>query len=144
MKENEKMNRDLDARLNSPGQKQIANIVRDLPEDTVSMAWRSALNEKLAPMAAKQERARRITWIWKPSLGLALAATLAVVMVMRIPDNRPASSKDSDALEAGLVAYHQDSTVAMDVAGPGSANPQPTEVTGQKEPGWTEDDLSSL
>ncbi len=137
----------LDAKLTTSAQRQVADTVRALPEETVSLAWRSALNERLAPIAAKKVRVRRVGWLWKPTAGLAMAGALAVAVMFRIAPSPTISSVSvSSGVEANLVAFHQQSEVAYDVAGPGLANPDAIEKTTGKntEPNWTEDDLSSL
>lgn len=109
-----------DERLAGEGQRQAAEWVRALPEETPGMAWRSALNEKVR--AEADARARR-RWRWtlaRPALGLALAASLAVVvLVPRAPLAASPAAPNADRLEANLVALHDQSVATADVVGAG-------------------------
>ncbi len=65
-----------DLRPNDP----IAHLVRQLPEDSLSMTWRAELNEKLRAESARQTRVRR--WSFGSlGLGLATASFAALVVV---------------------------------------------------------------
>lgn len=108
----------IDERLATESQRQAAEWVRGLPEETPGMAWRAALNEKVRAEAETRVRRR---WRWtlaRPALGLALAATLAVVvLVPRAPLAAPAPEKGR--VEANLVALHDESEATADVVGTG-------------------------
>ncbi len=139
----------MDQRLEGAGQQQVAKVVQALPEETVSMAWRSALNEKVLLASKARQRAKVINWVWRPTAGLALASALAIVFVMRTgaPVMSAPSGLTSNSVEAKLVAFHRDSSLAYDVSGPGLTNTDAVEGKADLklgEPNWTEDDLSSL
>jgi hypothetical protein len=140
----------VDERLNSAVQQHVAAVVRSLPEETLSMAWRSSLNERMLVEVKKRQRVRLFGWIWKPTSGLALAGALALAVMFRpgMVESLPVAAHHSGTVEANLVSYYRQSTVAYDVAGPGLAMPGDS-VEGKTaskamDPNWTEDDLSSL
>lgn len=108
---------ELDAKLASEGQELIRNMVKAVPEETVNLAWRSSLNEKLVAAVEAKQRRRRVAWFLSPALGLGLAGALAIVM-FTTPSNT--SSKVSHRnLEATLVADHRDNVRYTDVTGVG-------------------------
>jgi len=141
----------LDAELGGADQQAMRSVVRQLPDDTLSMAWRSALNEKLVAEAAAKQRRQRVSWFLRPALGFGLACTLAVLVLVRAPGHvstAPVSTLPSEGLEAALVSTHRQNTYAMDVAGVG-LNPadlpvESTSSTSATTNGWSEDDLDSL
>lgn len=139
---------DLDERLESPAQVAVRNAVKALPEDNLSLAWRSGLNEQLLQVAEKQRRRRRAWFFLKPAVGLAAACGLAAVVLMHsfTPAVRMKTSKSSD-LSAALVSFHQDASMSVDVSG---TSINPIEATNDRsEPSatsadWSEYDVESL
>lgn len=132
------------------GQQALRSLVKGLPEDSLSMAWRSALNERLVQEAAVRKRRARIGLFLRPALGLGLACTLAV-LVMFHPSKPSVAAPSGDALEAALVTTHRQSTYAWDVAGVGlSPTDLPMDSDTTRKPSsapatsWNEDDLDSL
>lgn len=73
---------ELDQQLYSPSQIEVARLVRELPDDVPSMAWRSGLNEKLRLEASKIRKRQMVTnWLFRPALGLGLASVAALCML---------------------------------------------------------------
>jgi len=154
MRERDAMNYDpMDEKLESVSQQAMRSVVKGMPEDALSMAWRSSLNEKLLLEAATKQKRRRINWFLRPALGLGLACTLAVVMVFHGQGGaakfRPAAG--SNGLEAALVNVHQQSTLASEVAGVGLSpvemvayGPSSRSELATPAPNWSEADLDSL
>jgi hypothetical protein len=132
-----------DSLLEADGQKLIQRLVAEVPDDELSLAWRSSLNEQLIQVAAVKHK-KRSSWLLKPAFGLAFAGALAaVVMIRTAPVNTP-SVESSGTLEAALVRDHQQSMIVSDVVGIG-LNPlesRPTDVPPLDE--WSEVDLESL
>jgi hypothetical protein len=158
MKNNRFESAKIDDALVGPGQEAVRAAVKALPDDTLSMSWRSALNEKLVAEAAARRRRARISWFIRPALGLGLAGTLAVLMLVRAPQPAaPRLSASGDALEAALVSTHRQSAFAWDVAGVGLS---PIDVQGNADASvvsdkpdtssptpvnaWNEEDLDTL
>jgi hypothetical protein len=112
--------KELDLKLESEAQLQIRQAVRAMPEDTVSMAWRSELNQRVVAGIQAKQKKRRFAWILSPALGLGVAGALAVVLMTKTPTvvNLPSASK-APALEESLVATHQDALRYTDVTGVG-------------------------
>ena len=124
-----------DERLRSDAQRQAAEWVKGLPEETPGMAWRAALNEKVREEAGRRARRR---WSWtlaRPALGLMAAAALAVVVY--VPRGvAPAPTPQSGRLEAGLVALHDESVRTDDIVGTGlrPSEEAPTGMTSARDP----------
>jgi hypothetical protein len=60
----------------------VHGLVQGLPEETVSLQWRSELNERILATAA-QPRRSWLAWAWRPAVGLALTASVAGVIMFR-------------------------------------------------------------
>lgn len=98
---------ELDAKLESAGQRQMRQLVQSMPDEQVSMAWRSALNQRVMANVEAKRKKRRAAWFLSPALGLGLAGALAFVFIARTPTAPPEHSSQS-SIEAKLVATHQD------------------------------------
>jgi len=153
MLERDAMNYDpMDEKLESASQQAMRAVVKGLPDDTLSMTWRSSLNEKLLAEVAAQPKRRRTVWFLRPALGLGLACTLAVVVIFRGTTGAPnaQSTAGTEGLEAALVSVHRQATLDSEVAGVGVS---PLEMVSygssasspiSAPPQWTEADLDSL
>jgi hypothetical protein len=139
-----------DKALESPAQKQVHELVSQLPEDSLSLAWRSALNEKLLATAPKPRRSVW-TWMMKPAAGLAVAGALAVVLISRTgisPSPSPVAVNQTTSngqLEAALIQDHRELVQVSDVVGAG-LNPEessPSETL-TLDGNWNEYDFESL
>lgn len=107
----------LDEQLGSLQGQSARKWVGALPEDQPSLAWRSALNERLRE---QQPRPRFHSWFLYPGLGLATAGALALVIWMAQP--APVGTPPSGpTLEAALVSTHLESVRASEIAGAGMA-----------------------
>ncbi len=109
--------------LESGAQRQAAEWVRDLSPEEPSLAWRSALNERVRAEAARRTRRRR-TWLFaSPFAGLATATAFALLVFMPTkPAKAPASVGH---VEANLVALYEESVRTDDIVGSG---PRPWEA----------------
>lgn len=141
----------MDARLQTPNQQAMKSIVGGLPNDTLSMAWRSSLNERLVSEALAKKKRQRISWYLRPALGLGFAGALAVLALFHsvaapVPSVSPASR--DGGIEAEMVSAHRQSTFAFDVGGvglnPADAVNDPGAVIPKTSGGWSEDDAESL
>lgn len=110
---------DLDERLVSPAQSQMREMLKSMPEDTVSMAWRSDLNERIASVVAVKQRRRRFAWVLSPALGLGLAGALAITMLTKTPTSPNLGQPPKPSIETNLVASFRDSMNYTDVTGVG-------------------------
>jgi hypothetical protein len=131
-----------DEQLGSPGQEQIREVVRSLPDEAPSLAWRSALNTALLKEAAKRRRRAALAWVWKPSAGLALAAGLALVFVARMPQPEPIPATDS-GIERALVNSYLNSKTSWELTGDGVTANEAKETEGSMDPDWYREDLGA-
>jgi hypothetical protein len=138
---------ELDRRLESEAHLQIRQAVQAMPEDSVSMAWRSQLNEALVQKIEAKQRKRRFTWILSPALGLGMAGALAFVLMTKTPDISVNSSSFANRpnLEESLIASHRDTVDYTDITGVGL---NPDEVVSKRSNAasydYNEVDLGSL
>lgn len=119
-------------------------LMKALPEEQPSMAWRSLLNERILAIAAASKRRSRWLSIWRPAIGLGLAGALAVVFMVNRPSQRPVDHPRA-RVESGLVEAHQMSVEATEIAGPGLA--QHEAIATQKNDDlydWSESDIETL
>jgi hypothetical protein len=141
------MTNDVDDKLNSGAQRMVARAVASLPEETVSMVWRSDLNEALRATAAKSKRRRFMFNFVSPIAGLGFACALALIVPMSLSHSHrhivPVASQSDSApisssnLEADLIRVHQDDVRISDVTGAGL---NPTEVVSVPQSDATDDD----
>lgn len=111
---------ELDRILESEGHLQIKQAVQAMPEEHISMAWRSQLNEKLSAVVETKQRKRRFAWILSPALGLGLAGALAIVVMTKTPTPSSSTAFDSTPrLEESLIASHQETLRYSDITGVG-------------------------
>ena len=142
----------IDAKLASAAQCAMRDVVRALPEDAPSMAWRSGLNERLLVDAARRRRRARFFWALRPAAGLAFAGALTAVFVFRTSPMNPAPTShsvasSSSSLEAGLLSTHSQVAAFADVAGTGVRPIETTYVSKNDEDDdldWSEVDIESL
>lgn len=132
---------DIDKRIEQT--EPVREVVRGLPEDSVSLAWRSQLNERLIAEAAKGRR-RAPRWFWLPATGLGLATTLAIAVLIR-GNLAPVATP---GVEIELVRMHQVAAEAPEVLGPGLTVAETTGGGAEALPAstdvWNEVDLESL
>ncbi|MBS1718485.1 MAG: hypothetical protein JSS72_12215 [Armatimonadetes bacterium] len=99
----------IDEALNSPSQKAVQEVVSNLPDEQVSMAWRSDLNQKLMAEVGSVRRKRFVLYRLSPALlGVGLAAAL---FVMRMPPSEGGKLYigKSSGLEARMLDDYQNS-----------------------------------
>lgn len=74
----------------------LRGLVHGLPDDQVSLQWRSELNEKILAMAAKPRR----SWLslaWRPVSALAVAGAVAFVFMSKSPSPTPSATVASNS-----------------------------------------------
>lgn len=140
-------NVEIDEKLESSESRKIAEAVRLLPNDELSMAWRSELNAKLSASVQKRNRRQAIARPlgWMAGLGLSATATFVFLAVL-LPANMPkAGTNPTDTLESQLLAAHKSSVNSADIAAEGLSYLDDTEtVSSSGEPEWQEEDLEPL
>jgi hypothetical protein len=113
-----------ESRLNSDTQRKVANLIKSLPEEDLSMAWRSSLNMKLMDVqnAKRKQRVTKRIFAWGSSLSAGIAATAYIVLMTNAPSITPTNSRsESVAFASELVKTHQESIVLASVSGTGSS-----------------------
>ena len=147
MKEYENLNlteAELDARLNSAEQLWIAKSVKGLPEEQVSMAWRSELNEKLRA-SAPAKRVKRVWQVLVPATAFASCLMLGVTIFLSRETVEPKSVVESGAVEAAIVASYREHASSRDVGGVGLHLEELDNTTDESvEPLFSEVDLGAL
>ncbi|HVT13566.1 MAG TPA: hypothetical protein VHE55_14975 [Fimbriimonadaceae bacterium] len=106
----------LEEELNSPEQLHVRELVRALPDETLSLTWRSGLNARLQSEMVRRRKLNLFGWVWKPAVGLALAGALAVAFIIPPKGSAPARGGE---LEKALVTHYVESTASWEVAGDG-------------------------
>ena len=135
---------ELDVLLRSESQQMIQRAVKSLPEESLSLAWRSALNEKLRQARPISRWRTRFAVAWRPALALALTGCLAAVLMMR---NTPiVATRHNEGIEASLVSVYDDSANSDELAGSGLAYHEVNDTTkaNNSSSDWSESDLTSL
>ena len=132
----------LDTKLDE--QTQVAQMVRALPLDEPELGWRSELSGKLPMVARQNERSRKLLWVFRPALGMALAGALAITFMFKgVPDSpRVAAPRVEDQI---LIA-HQES-VALGQFWGGIRDDEETRIASApaaSEYRWDETDLGTL
>jgi hypothetical protein len=85
----------------------LRGLVHGLPEDQVSLQWRSELNEKIFAMAAKPRRSL-VSILWKPVSGLAAMGAVAFVMFANAPQvSKPSSNSSHSEFTAAIIDAHE-------------------------------------
>jgi hypothetical protein len=135
-----------DEMLECTSQLKVREMVSGLPDDSLSMAWRSALNEKLIAAGKVSRQRKRMNLILRPAFGLAVASALALVLVMQPSRIAPPSSTKNPGLAAALVKDHRENVELTDMVGSG-LNPlesRPTDSLIDDPIGWSDVDIDSL
>jgi len=144
-----KNNRDFndDARLDGAGQQAVRKIVQALPEEPLSMAWRSSLNEHLLEVAGKQRKKQRWLWAVKPGLGLSLVTAALMVFLIFQPSTRHHTTPSKPGLESAILADHHNSALLTQVSSVGLSENETASDINTQDPGdevWSEADVESL
>jgi hypothetical protein len=138
---------ELDQKLAAPSQTAVQKVIQALPEETVSMAWRSSLNEELLSVAKARRKSDVIrTWLMRPLAGLALAGALSAVVFLRTPHRAPVATTKAPAVEAALIAAHEEAASYGEVTGTGLSPVEVAYDTSRPvtDIEWSELDVESL
>jgi hypothetical protein len=132
-----------DSLLRSEPQQAIREVVKRLPEDSLSLAWRSSLNERLHAIRPVSVWRSFLSRSWRPAFGLALSGCLAILVTLRHTEP-PAPVHHS--IEASLVQAYDDSTRVDDLVGPGLSSHEVGDTTRDLDSSsdWSESDLGAL
>lgn len=99
-------------------------ILRDLPEDQPSLAWRSDLNTKLA-RASQAQKKRQVILRWLPAMAAPVAAGCAFLLLTTTAPQQSTVSpqsvaRNTESIEEQMVDLHRDAVapVAIGVQAP--------------------------
>jgi hypothetical protein len=111
----------LTAMLESERGQSVRNIMQLMPEDTVSLQWRSALNEKLLALAPTKKKLSAAVVGLRALVGVALASAVCLVVFVKSDSGKeqPASMVDPSTFASALITEHRQSVVSNEIAGPG-------------------------
>jgi hypothetical protein len=135
----------VDELLADPSQLAVAQMVSELPQEEPSLAWRSALSERIHTVAKARERKRRVALIFRPALGLSLGAAMALAFIStRMTPFEPAPARAT--LEEQIVTAHRDSVHAEQFWGGVRAGEEfrAASAPAVQEYQWDETDLGTL
>ena len=111
---------ELDELLNSPAQQAMRTTVQAIPQDGVSLQWRSTLNEKLHVLAPLRKRAALLAIGFRAIAGVGLASLVCIALYSKFgaqPEARKVMKAQNVA--SALIAEHRDSVASSEIAGPG-------------------------
>lgn len=134
----------LDAALASESQRQAARLVELMPDETVSLAWRSDLIEKLRDRQVKQRRRESVFWVLRPASAVAVAAAVFGVYLVGKPGQVAIVERPN--IEVYMVEAHkQTETVSLVAAsGIGALDAPRNGVSNSMTVDWEEVDLGAL
>lgn len=140
-KENELNEARVDAYLEETDQ--VRKVVQALPEEGLSLSWRSELNEKLRSVQPVPQR--RAWSAWKPIAGLACAAALALMFIAP-RSSEPGAATPSGSFEAKLLVEHTQSSQSRELADVGlsATEAKRTSERSVELIDWNASDLESL
>jgi hypothetical protein len=128
----DRQGQDLNRELDSASQRLVREVVKSLPEEAVSLSWRSQLNDRLRAEADRRRKLDLAAWVWKPGVAIAVAGALAVAFVSRMPDMGPVTN--SPGVEKVLVNSYIEGTASWAVAGEGITANEVKEAAGLPSP----------
>ncbi len=118
-----------ESHLNTDSQLLIASLVKSMPDDELSMSWRSDLNVKLlaAQSSKKKLKATKRVFGW----GLSLSGSMAVAVAAMIMSNSNSiapqvTMTNSNQMASEFVKAHQESIVLASVSGISSSTQEST------------------
>lgn len=121
--------------------RQIATLVKGIPEDEPSLAWRAQLNAKLESVTPF--RRRRLSWpLW--SGAVATAAICAVVFFGSRPDTQTVRPDLAATTASALVNAHVESVARQDLGLASSSDLKADRGTSSDDYNWDVVDLSTL
>ena len=110
---------ELDELLNSPVQQTVGKTVRSLPQESVSLQWRSALNEKLRALQPMGEKVSILIIGFRALAGVGLASLVCLALYSKFAPQSIPRRASSQNVASALIAEHRDSVASSEIAGPG-------------------------
>ena len=137
----------LDEKLRSAEGTKVAQVVSALPEEELSLAWRSQLNEKLNLATDKKRKKKTWNRIWSYSAGLGLSTVAGIALFLAILPNDPEVKNlmNSNSYEKEMLVAHHTAVRSTDIAGEGlSALDESELIVNGNNNEWKQEDLEAL
>ena len=122
---------------------QVREIIQEMPEDVLSMTWRSQLNEKILVESARIQRRRKLVWWSRPAASLVLAGSLAVMFLVRVPMMK-AQVSESPSIASTLLNVHREAQISVTDVRLTSSEADEYGQTIPRADSWTDSDLVGL
>jgi len=110
---------ELDELLSNPKQQLVSDAVRALPQENVSLQWRSALNEKLRKLRPVREKISLVIIGFRALAGVGLASLVCIALYSKFGPQPNVSKVKAQTVASALIAEHRDSVASSEIAGPG-------------------------
>ncbi|HEY3782464.1 MAG TPA: hypothetical protein VGL56_15385 [Fimbriimonadaceae bacterium] len=135
----------LSAMLDSKQSQAMRNLMQSMPEETVSLQWRSALNERLLSLAPTKKKLSAAMVGLRALVGVALASAVCLVVFVKSDSGKKAaiSVVDPSTFASALISEHRQSVVSSEIAGPGIVDGE-TEKTATQDSDNDDPDTDSL
>lgn len=119
---------ELDELLATPKQQVVNALVAALPEENVSLQWRSSLNEKLRAMTPVRKHVSFMLIGFRTLAGIGLASLLCIAFYTKFgggasaPANANPEASAPQKIGSALISAHRESVTSSEIAGPGIAD----------------------
>ncbi|HZH99219.1 MAG TPA: hypothetical protein VEX38_09630 [Fimbriimonadaceae bacterium] len=135
----------VDEALDSGAQKQIAQILKAMPDQEPNLQWTASLNERLYVVQEKTRRRARWNRVLQPVAGFSLVGALAMAVLVNLQPS-PKPGPKAIGIEARLVSTHRESLGVTDLTGAGLSSHEVDQKTVAMPAGydWNEVDLGAL
>jgi hypothetical protein len=122
-----------------------APLLKQLPDEMPSLAWRSELNERLLQSAKPVAKPSRLFRWLVPTTAVAAATIFVSVLISKQGEvNLPDQAVASQNIESQLVSAHRDSVAILDVSSAGDITTGSAVSTNSEGMEWAPSDLSPL
>ena len=135
---------ELDELLNSPSQQSMRQAVQALPQDSVSMQWRSTLNEKVRTLRPLRKKATLLVIGFRALAGVGLASVVCIALYSKFSAQPPAPKVKAQNVASALIAEHRESVASSEIAGPGIVGTETDGRTGSESSESGNADLDTL
>jgi hypothetical protein len=117
----------LNAMLESKNSQAMRNLIQAMPEETVSLQWRSALNERLLSLAPTKKKISAAMVGLRALVGVGLATAVCLVVFVKADHGKSeaATLVDPASFASALITEHRQSVVSSEIAGPGIVDGEP-------------------
>lgn len=134
-----------DRLVESEESRKVAAMVKALPDDELSLAWRSELNAKLKALEKrKRRRAGPHPAALVGGIGASVLAAVLLLFAMMPSRSGPSGLPPSQDLERQLLTAHLASADPSEAAGEGVSSVDEAQQTASDAQDWHSEDLEPL